>query len=326
MILAARGFGSKPLDLFPHFIRAPEQDRARAAVQDAPGPPRAAHRREPLPLDPEPRLGLRKSASRPEPRQPYLDGGLDDDDSVQLLREVPGTEERGIQHHHVLSARTPERLPNAPLEERLDQRVQPLELGGVSEDDPSQRAPVHASVRREDRRPEGRSDPAAHLGIRQHLPPQRVPLDDPRAALLEAPRDFGLARGHEAGHSDAEHRDNLTQPCASAQVFPCPTCTSRGTLSGIALSITSVTSFRRVSSSASVVSKRSSSCTCKIILDFISGRSRRRASIRTMATLIRSAAEPWMGMLTATRSASARRAPSSWSAGKGHRLPRMVWA
>src|SRR5439155_26849735 len=97
MILAARGFGSKPLDLFPHFIRAPEQSRARATVQDAPGPPRAAHRREPLPLDPEPRLGLRKSASRLEPRQPYLDGGLDAADSVQPLRKAPGTGEPATQ-------------------------------------------------------------------------------------------------------------------------------------------------------------------------------------------------------------------------------------
>src|SRR5204862_8290767 len=94
MILALSSFRSKPLDLSPHLIGAPEQRRARAAILDDPGAARAAPRREPLPLDPEARLGFRKTSDRLEPRDPRVRGRLDQDDAVQRFGQIPGAQER----------------------------------------------------------------------------------------------------------------------------------------------------------------------------------------------------------------------------------------
>ena len=90
----------------------------------------------------------------------------------------------------------------------------------------------------------------------------------------------------------------------SPQASPVFSSTLRGTFSGIALGISSVTISFSCSSSRTGVSKMSSSCTCRIIIERIFNSSK-RSWMRTMAILIMSAAVPWMGMLIAIRSPAA---------------------
>ena len=93
--------------------------------------------------------------------------------------------------------------------------------------------------------------------------------------------------------------------CASAQSAPSRTSTRNGTLSDHTPSIACRTSSRTASSSSTGASMTSSSCTCSSICAAEPARCKRRRS-SSMASLMRSAADPWMGVLVAARSANWR--------------------
>jgi hypothetical protein len=93
---------------------------------------------------------------------------------------------------------------------------------------------------------------------------------------------------------------------ASRQLSPTPTSTTSGTFSWQAPSISRFTSFETASTSSGGHSNTSSSCTCSsIALRYPPASS--AASMRTMASLIRSAAVPCSGEFTAVRSANRAR-------------------
>ncbi|MDX6326990.1 MAG: hypothetical protein QOK15_3344, partial [Nocardioidaceae bacterium] len=96
------------------------------------------------------------------------------------------------------------------------------------------------------------------------------------------------------------------QCAASCQLRPVPTDTSRGTARSAAPAISRRTRSSRASVSPGATSKTSSSCTWSSISDFIPVSSRARAT-RSIATLMMSAADPWIGALRAIRSAISRR-------------------
>src|SRR5262249_2476988 len=104
------------------------------------------------------------------------------------------------------------------------------------------------------------------------------------------------------------------QPGTSAQFGPECASTRRGTLSGHTPSMASRTSDMVRATSASGASRTSSSCTWSSIREWRPPPCKRRDT-SSIASLIRSAAEPWMGVLVAARSANWRtagsRAPSS---------------
>src|SRR5690606_7294901 len=93
---------------------------------------------------------------------------------------------------------------------------------------------------------------------------------------------------------------------ASPQSRPTPIDTSSGTDSGYASPIWRRTSSSTCSRSPGATSKTSSSCTCNSIRER-SPADRSATSTRSIATLMTSAAEPWIGALSAMRSAISRR-------------------
>src|SRR5271169_6892948 len=114
------------------------------------------------------------------------------------------------------------------------------------------------------------------------------------------------------------------QCAASAQLRPVPTDTSRGTRSEAAPAIAAQTRSRAASNSPGATSMMSSSWTCSSIRE----RSPAAASalpVASIATLITSAAEPWIGALSAIRSAISRRCRlSEVRSGRYRRRPIMV--
>src|ERR1051326_1811636 len=92
---------------------------------------------------------------------------------------------------------------------------------------------------------------------------------------------------------------------ASRQLSPIPISTIRGTENSLTLSISCFTRVETASSSSDGHPKTSSSCTCSsMALRWPAACS--AASIRTIASFIKSAAVPWRGVLTAVRSANPR--------------------
>src|SRR6185437_1671361 len=91
----------------------------------------------------------------------------------------------------------------------------------------------------------------------------------------------------------------------SSQFAPVPTSTTSGTSSFTAVVISWTTSFCNSASSACGHSNTSSSCTCRSIWLLIFA-AMSRSWILIIATLMRSAADPWIGEFCATRSPNAR--------------------
>ena len=88
---------------------------------------------------------------------------------------------------------------------------------------------------------------------------------------------------------------------ASYQLAPLCTSTSNVTFRSAAAFILSTRIFRTCSTSSSAVSISSSSCTCRISLDF-NPDCLSASQTRIMAILMMSAAVPWIGEFIATRS------------------------
>src|SRR6185503_13065164 len=230
----------------------------------------------------------------------------------------PGREHGRIEHAHQGAGRL-ERGAH-PLEEpRLHDRVQPAHLVRIRKDDLPEPRAIDLALAVHHVLAECLADRHAHLGQAEDLPSKGVAVDEIGAALPEPARQGRLARGHRPCDADPDHPVNLwararegqaesPHGCASVQFAPLPSWTTSGTRSGMACSITWRIKGPISASSSGSVSKRSSSWTWRMsrVRHF---RSASSASIRTIAILMRSAAEPWMGMLTAARSASARRAP-----------------
>ncbi len=86
----------------------------------------------------------------------------------------------------------------------------------------------------------------------------------------------------------------------------------------------SVTMASSASHSPAATSRMSSSCTCSSMRDAMS-RSRMSASMRIIAIFMMSAADPWMGALSAARSALSRRTRFGLlRSGNGRRRPKIV--
>ena len=96
------------------------------------------------------------------------------------------------------------------------------------------------------------------------------------------------------------------QWAASCQVRPTPTDTSKGTSRATAAPISRLTNSSTRSRSPGATSMTNSSWTYSSIRD-ASRCSRSASSTRSIATFMMSAADPWMGALSAIRSAISRR-------------------
>src|ERR1035437_2236198 len=132
--------------------------------------------------------------------------------------------------------------------------------------------------------------------------------------------------GHEAGFLTSV-RTGIALGKAylmSRQLGPRPTSATMGTLNSATCSISCWTRVRSSSASAGRTSKRSSSWTWRVM------RERRRrammaASMRSMASLMRSAAVPCSGVLMAVRSAKPRMLGlRDWMSGRGRPGPKYV--
>ena len=167
----------------------------------------------------------------------------------------------------------------------------------VGEDQPAQGRAVDAVADQHHAGPKARATPPRTARLRQHLVAQPVAVDHGRAALGQqgrspttCPRRSGPV-DHPAPH-----------PWASAQLRPLCRSTTSGTFSSRAPSMparTSCADFVQFGRAAPPAPARHAPAAAAWRR---SPRRSRSAWMRIMASLIRSAAVPWIGVLTATRS------------------------
>ena len=139
------------------------------------------------------------------------------------------------------------------------------------------------------------------------------PVADPQNHLT---RRFGMGRR-------ILRQFHSSMAATSSQLMPAPRSTFRGTSSARAVFISCRTSPARPAISPSGASKTSSSWIWRIIRAWRPWRNRR--SILIMAILMRSAADPWITVLTAVRSARLRFRPMVFLIPEiGRRRPRIV--
>ena len=133
---------------------------------------------------------------------------VNENDSVEVLAEVPLEEERDVAHDNSVAALYcfgDEPLAHA-LDFRMDDRVELLELVGIGEDDLPERGTVEATVRSQHRVPPSLDDaPITRRSDFDRPARENIGIDDRRAALRQHLRDGRLAAGDVAGKADEEH-------------------------------------------------------------------------------------------------------------------------